>query len=461
MVMRWRFLALVSVGVNVLLAALWLFTPHRTHREPAAPGISTSQSAGLVQTNYVVRRQLFSWQEIESSDYATYIANLRDIGCPAQTIRDIIIADVNALYARRRATDPDLITPEQQWWLSEPDTNALQIAVRKIRGLDEDRRALLARLLGPNWETGDMISLPRPSRRGIALNGPILGNLPADTKQAVQEINARSQERLQALLDKLQEDGKPADPLELAKLRQQTRNELAAVLAPQQLEEFLLRFSQGANSLRTELGQLRYFKATPDEFRAIFRATDSLDQRIELIEGNDSNAQLARKSLEDQRQNAIRIALGPKRYEEYRRLHDPLYRQAVATAEDAGTPDAVRTLYQINVAVAAQHQEILTNASLTPEQRNIELTQLDLAQMQANSLAMGKELPPEPPIPTEPPAGRTYTMQPGDNIAVVSIIYGVPVSAIRAVNPNVDLRRLRPGDSINIPRNPLSPSSRP
>ena len=31
------------------------------------------------------------------------------------------------------------------------------------------------------------------------------------------------------------------------------------------------------------------------------------------------------------------------------------------------------------------------------------------------------------------------------------------VNAIRAANPGIDLRRLKPGDSLNIPRNPLSP----
>jgi hypothetical protein len=41
------------------------------------------------------------------------------------------------------------------------------------------------------------------------------------------------------------------------------------------------------------------------------------------------------------------------------------------------------------------------------------------------------------------------------------MIYGVPESAIRAANPNVDFRRLRPGDSINIPRNALNPLAAP
>jgi hypothetical protein len=34
-------------------------------------------------------------------------------------------------------------------------------------------------------------------------------------------------------------------------------------------------------------------------------------------------------------------------------------------------------------------------------------------------------------------------------------MYGLPVSAIRAANPNVDFNRLHAGDQIFIPPNPL------
>jgi hypothetical protein len=44
----------------------------------------------------------FHWSQIESGDYRIYVANLRAIGCPEQTIRDIIMADVDSLYADRR-----------------------------------------------------------------------------------------------------------------------------------------------------------------------------------------------------------------------------------------------------------------------------------------------------------------------------------------------------------------------
>ncbi|MEI7937832.1 MAG: hypothetical protein WCK27_14180 [Verrucomicrobiota bacterium] len=56
-----------------------------------APGVSPTAEV-----------QPFHWSQIESADYRTYVANLREIGCPEQTIRDLVKADVDSLYASRR-----------------------------------------------------------------------------------------------------------------------------------------------------------------------------------------------------------------------------------------------------------------------------------------------------------------------------------------------------------------------
>ena len=196
---------------------------------------------------------------------------------------------------------------------AEPDTNVLRAALEKFRELEAQRRGLLTGLLGTNWETGDLVSLPRPSRPGVALDGPVLGALSSEVKQALQNVGTSSQDRMQAYLDAQRSANSAPDPVELAKLRQQTRDELARVLSPPELEEFLLRYSQDANDLRTEFGQLRYFNPTPDEFRGVFRATDALDQRIQLLaDATDPGSVDARKALEDQRENAIKLALGPE-----------------------------------------------------------------------------------------------------------------------------------------------------
>src|SRR5439155_3339106 len=239
------------------------------------------------------------------------------------------------------------------------------------------------------------------------------------------DINLRSQERLETYLATQRSEGKEPDPVELAKLRQQTRTELQGILSPPQLEEYLLRYSQNASNLRADFGQLRYFNPTPDEFRAIFRATDTVDQQIQMLaDASDPNGLAQRKALEDQRENAIKVALGAKRYEEYRLLQDPIYRDAVAKAQEAGTPEAARAIYLVNLTAASDQERIRADPTLTAEQKAIELKKLELEQLQANTVATGGELPPEP-APAPPPR-RTHVVRPGDSISVVALLYGVP-----------------------------------
>ena len=460
--MRWRLAAVISLGVNLVLAAAWLIVSRHTAVKYA--GLAAGRGVGEIgdsRTNYLVRRLPFSWRQIESADYPTYIANLRDIGCPEQTIRDIIIADVNGLYARRRATE--VVTSDQQWWRSEPDPQVVQAAAEKSRALEEERRTLLTRLLGISWESGDLVSIPRPSRAAIVLDGPVLGALPVELKQAIQDVNVHSQERLQEYVDAQRQDGLEPDPGVLAKLRQQTRDDLARLLSPPQLEEFLLRYSQNANDLRALFSQLRFFNPSQAEFREVFRDTDALDQRIQLLaDSDDPNIVAQRKALEDQRENAIKIALGPKRYEEYRMLQDPVYRDAVAAAEEAGTPEAAAGIYAVNLAALAEQARIRSDTNLTSQQRNVELKRLELQQAQASTLTAGQDLPPEPPtMPPTPAPRKVYVLGPGDSAATIALMYGLPVSAILAANPRVNFNKLKPGQAITIPPSPLAPGSGP
>jgi LysM repeat protein len=460
--MRWRLIAWVSLGVNLVLAAAWVLTARQESARLAENAAALDQALAVpAKTNLVVRRQYFSWREIESPDFPTYVANLRQVGCPEQTIRDIIIAEVNSLYSRKRALE--VIMPEQQWWRSQPDTNLVRAAAEKARELEQERRGLLTGLLGTNWETGDLASIPRPSRPGVMLDGPVLGALSAETKQAIQNVSVLSQDRMQAYVDAQRSAGKEPDPGEMAKLRQQTRDDLAHVLSPPELEEFLLRYSQNAGDLRTEFGQLRFFNPTPDEFRAVFRAADPLDQRIQaLADAKDPGSLDARKALEDQRENAIKLALGAARYEDYRLLHDPVYREATAAAQAAGTPDAAKTIYAIEMATLAEQTRIRADTNLTAQQKNIELKRTELEQLQANTVASGQDLPPEPPsLPPAPPPKKVYVLSAGDSAATIALMYGLPVSAIKAANPRVDFNRLRPGVAITIPPSPWTPTTSP
>ncbi|HEU5069793.1 MAG TPA: LysM domain-containing protein [Verrucomicrobiae bacterium] len=446
--MRWRVFFIISACVNAGLFAAWLHA-----RKPAAPTTTATGPATTntqFRTHVVVRRQFFSWNEIESTDYSTYIANLRDIGCPEQTIRDIIIADVNALFAKKR--EQELRTAGQQWWR----TTLAPEVLRKLRALDDERRALLTKLLGAGWDPNAATTVKKLTP--LPLDGPVLGMLPDDVKARINEVVAASQQRMADLVAQAAAEGRQPSGAEMAAVREQTRTELQKILTPPQLEEFLLRFSQNAIDLRTELGGLGYFKATPEEFRALFRARDPFDEKIAALQGStDPNDLRQLRSLEQQRENAIRQALGSKRYELYRQLHDSTYRSAYAQAAAAGVPGAVGTLYQLNQATQAELDRIKANSNLTPEQLAVESKRVELEQAEASTAAVGQDIPPDPDAPPEPPPppqNRTHIIRSGETLGALSTAYGVPVNMILDANPGLQFNNLRVGQSIIIPPAP-------
>lgn len=406
---RGRLLLWFSVGLNAaLVLMLWRLLQVSAPEDPAgSPMLARGTTNTVFRTNVVVRRQLFLWSEIESHDYPVYIANLRRIGCPEATIRDIIVADVNQLYARRRATE--IVTAPQQWWRSEPDRAVRQTALAQILALEEERRALLTKLLGPDWESADY---PLPSLESITvLDGPVLGSLPPDTKLALQRIEQQSLERMNAYVRERRAEDESPDAAELARLRRQTRDELARVLTPEQLEEYLLRYSQNAVQLRE---QLRGFDASAEEFRTLFRTLDPLNQELQLAAGStDPTAAAHRQELERQRETAMRELLGTERYEDYQLSQNPLYRQARELATQSGvSQDQVAPLMLILGVTEKEEQRIRNDPSLTAEELAEQLQTTRDARQASLRRLLGEEAfrryeqrqaPPVPQLPVPSP----------------------------------------------------------
>jgi LysM repeat protein len=437
--MRRRLLLILSAGLNLALVAVLFFSGHRKAHPPTnAAAASEVSGTNQPRTKVILRRQFFVWQELESTDYPTYIANLRAIACPEQTIRDIIIADVNQLYAKKRVME--VVTPDQQWWRSTPDTNVLRAAAEKIVALEQERRDLLTTLLGPNWQQSD----PTTRQPAVALNGPILGELAPETAKAVEDIAAKSQQRAQAYIAQQKNAGAPLDPIELAKLDQQTRSELAQVLTPAQLQEYLLRYSQTATDLRNELAGVN---VSPDEFRKLFTAGDSIEQQIPTAGPAQKTA------LERQLQTAIQGVLGPDRYQNYLMAQDPAYRDAVNVGQQYGaTPGMIQNLYQLNQLTQDEMDRIRSDATLTSDEINAELAQVQQEQADARDQLLGltPATPPEPPQP--PPQYHPYS--PGETIAQIADQNNTTPSAIQNANPNLDFNNLQRGALIRIPQAP-------
>jgi hypothetical protein len=274
------------------------------------------------------------------------------------------LADVNQLDARRRATE--VVTNDFQWWRSQPDPNASDKAVEKLRSLEQERRALLTRLLGPNWEKSE--PLPAPARTGIQLAGPVLGDLPDATKQQVYEIAERAEKNRDAYLKQQRQLGAGLDAVELAKLRRSMRSDLAKILSPEQLEEFLLRYSQTARDMRREFQDV---ELTPAEFRAIFRARDLVEQELALQGDNEkAGTQTHLGILQTQAEQITRQTLGDQRYNVLKLNQDPIFRETESVAENVGAmPEMVPALYEINRLVATEQQRIRLDPTLSDSEK--------------------------------------------------------------------------------------------
>ncbi|SPE55817.1 exported hypothetical protein [Verrucomicrobia bacterium] len=122
----------------------------RGAQQPAASGAETKP---------------FHWRQVEPTDYRSYIANLRGIGCPEQTIRNIITADLDAAYASRRQA--------LQRKLSGADPSVAGFVARQgigsaLEALRNEEATTLAALLGPESSSAQAVasaSAPASAKR--------------------------------------------------------------------------------------------------------------------------------------------------------------------------------------------------------------------------------------------------------------------------------------------------------
>jgi hypothetical protein len=139
----------ISILLNLVLLSgfLLLLAAGRKAHSVAAPlaqlGEGPSAVEAAVPATTVPAKgdeRPFNWSQVESSDYSTYIANLRSIGCPEQTIRDIITADVDSQYAPRREPLEQKLTAN-----ALPERTALE---RGLQDMRKEEASVVSVLLG-------------------------------------------------------------------------------------------------------------------------------------------------------------------------------------------------------------------------------------------------------------------------------------------------------------------------
>jgi hypothetical protein len=381
--MRVRFWLIVSVAFNLFLAA-FVYVATKPMEEPAVP-VAPALDNVVVKTNVVVRRENFTWEQVQSTNYAVLINNLRAIGCPEQTIRDLVTSDINRIYSRRRVTEVDF--PNYQWWKSTPDPGLVQAAGEKLRRLETERRDLLTGLLGAGWdaEGKELIA----ARAGITLTGPILGELSAAGKQAVLDIIAPAQQKIEAYQEQQRLAGNAIDPMEMVRLREEPLVPLASVLGPEAYAEFVLRYSPAAQQLRD---MMRTMELAPEQFRDLFTALNAIiGQPVFFYAGSDPGLLKQQQQLAAQSEAVIKATLGAA-YASYQQNLDPLYQSSQTLAQQLNLPaTAVTAIYQINRATQAELDRIRNDDTLSNDEKIQALAQTRVQEQQTLEQLLGPD----------------------------------------------------------------------
>jgi hypothetical protein len=258
--------------------------------------------------------KLTTWREVTKAVYPEYISRLRAAGCPPEPVQSVVMADLESWFADKRLQVA--LMHDFDWWRTGSDSAATDGLPALGQALEEDHVRLMMKLLGPDTVTD------RPQVgwwQSIALTGPALGTLSGTLHARVQEIHARGLEQQRSYVS--DHGTQQGHGIALARMRDEFREELAQVLGPPMLMEFLLRYSSGADQLRAEL---REFSPSADEFRQLFAAVDPIDRQMQREVGAISalSAKQAER-YEQQRLDAVARVLSPSRFERYTHTRKP------------------------------------------------------------------------------------------------------------------------------------------
>jgi hypothetical protein len=254
-----------------------------------------------------------AWQALLSSDLKALVANLRAAGFPPKVIRAIVAAMLDEQYAeRRRKILGD--QPAPPYWKAGSMLSMLTSPqMSELRALAREEQDTLKQLLGPDSATSELNRF---------IQQRMYGDLAPEKIDAVQRIQQDYNDlRSQIYADASGGVMLPWDREKLALLDKEQRADLAAVLSPEELQQYDLRSSSTAQRLRT---QLTYFNPTEQEFLAIYNLQSQFDQsHNSLTLGFQTSDQMRQRQADQQQlQEQIKAVLGDQRYVDYQQSTD-------------------------------------------------------------------------------------------------------------------------------------------
>lgn len=386
-------LAALSLLLNILLGgfAIWLagaehrpaarmelsrLLTNRVLRSQASPAPAPAGPATAATPQVVEVAEAFHWSQLESADYRVYVANLHTLGCPEETVRDLIVADVDDLFSGRVKRLVDEVTGGFWRLVTQPDEmeKLVEAKYQELSALDDERDGLLKTLFAGR--------LPRD----LEAEAEALAKRRANAEEIGDFLSAEKRARYLAAGEELEhawaefvQTPQLTGPQQQAKRKELEAARwatLAEALTPEELAELRLRESSAAG-LRQQLVGLDLSEA---EVRLAAQARLAKD----AAKGKRGSAEA------DASQQALREALGPERLAAFERGVDSRFHSFHRVAQRLELPDATAIqAYEIRVQTEQAAQRVRKDKSLAVETRTELLQALETETKQALAASLG------------------------------------------------------------------------
>ncbi len=370
-----RILLIVLVALSLIVnAALVLQLRARGNSASTLPGGTNTASSSNQASDPIARGALASdlsaradvplkWTDLPVDDLPALVEVLRAQGFPPAIVRSVINTRINALQLDRRLALLKSIGPREYWknTLTSPTSNPEYRAAQ--REMAQERTRLLAELLGDS---------PQQSEQALISMRNRYGNLSAEKIEQVQLIATDYNELMSEVRRESQGMLLAEDREKLAYLEQEQRADLQALLSPAEYDEYMLRASNTANTMRRALVGM---EPNEQEFRQIFALQLAFDDAFgPNMRRNTPEWQAERRAAEQQLIAAVKTSLGEERGVEFERSRDPTYSQAMELTQRMQlTKETAHQTWEIQRSVQQQYTALQSDRTLTPDQRNARL----------------------------------------------------------------------------------------
>jgi hypothetical protein len=369
-----RYVAIVLLlNAGALAWGYWYFGVAAKEREAAAQEAAKAQVEELraqanaaedkaarakqAEPRVVYRTNAFNWSQLESSDYREYIANLRKVGCPESTIRDIILTDVMRLYAQRRGKYYQNGRPFKFWETNEKrhlKQAQLEEREKALAEIDKELPAVLRELLGINYEREVNKYFVDADEENNKL--AFLTEDKRDQALALREKFEGEREKAQLL---------HADAETMRKIDADQDTALGQLLTADEKAEYELSMSPTADRLRE---QLVGFNPSEAEFKNLYDFEKAIDEKYAYQDTNDPATAAAKAAEEQAAMEAFKGELTPDRAAQLAQASDPDYQSLYELSERFDLPaDTSGTLLDMRKTAESEKQQLLADKTIAPD----------------------------------------------------------------------------------------------